>query len=139
MKQNQFEFKPFDKVVVRNSESNIWKADFFSHINNNKYCVPYHCISAFNVDAVEMVTEDIFEELEKTNKCEVSTMTMANGIFVLSDLVKFAKYQPEMNENVDVMKNAYTFINESYKYAMEIKRQEELQKEKQDEIGGQNV
>lgn len=93
----------------------------------------------FNVDAVEMVTEDIFEELEKTNKCEVSTMTMANGIFVLSDLVKFAKYQPEMNENVDVMKNAYTFINESYKYAMEIKRQEELQKEKQDEIGGQNV
>lgn len=93
----------------------------------------------FNIDAVEMVTEDIFEELEKTNKCEISTMTMANGIFVLSDLVKFAKYQPEMNENVDVMKNAYTFINESHKHAMEIKRKEEMQKEKQDEIGGQNV
>ena len=45
MKQNQFKFKPFDKVVVRNSESNIWKVDFFSHLNNEKYCVPYNCVS----------------------------------------------------------------------------------------------
>ncbi len=45
-------FKPFDKVVVRNTEDSIWQADFFSHIDvDNRYacvgatwsfCIPYN-------------------------------------------------------------------------------------------------
>lgn len=33
MKQNQFKFKPFDKVLVRDINGNNWKTDIFSHLN----------------------------------------------------------------------------------------------------------
>lgn len=48
------EFKPFDKVICRDSDAEIWKANFFSHYDakayfpffcNNcgyKYCLPYN-------------------------------------------------------------------------------------------------
>lgn len=48
------EFKPFDKVICRDSDADIWKANFFSHYDakayfpffcNNcgyKYCLPYN-------------------------------------------------------------------------------------------------
>lgn len=45
-------FKPFDKVVVRNTEESIWQADFFSHIDVDyryacvgatwSFCIPYN-------------------------------------------------------------------------------------------------
>lgn len=47
------EFKPFDKVLVRNKDSEIWKADLFSHYvpiptapyacvtDCYRYCIPY--------------------------------------------------------------------------------------------------
>ena len=50
MEKNQF--KPFDKVFVRDSSSERWRANFYSHIDkNNKhvcmsstwnYCIPYN-------------------------------------------------------------------------------------------------
>ena len=50
MEKNQF--KPFDKVLVRDSSSERWRANFYSHIDkNNKhvcvsstwnYCIPYN-------------------------------------------------------------------------------------------------
>ena len=54
MKQNQFKFKPFDKVLVRNTEEQIWKPNFYSFegyngsgyvcTNDTKYaqCIPYN-------------------------------------------------------------------------------------------------
>lgn len=54
MKQNQFEFKPFDKVLVRNTEEQTWKPNFYSFegYNNSGYvctndmkyaqCIPYN-------------------------------------------------------------------------------------------------
>lgn len=35
MKQNQFEFKPFDKVLVRDSSQGQWRANIYSHLNNH--------------------------------------------------------------------------------------------------------
>ena len=46
--------KPFDKVLVRDEQDNLWKADFYSYINVNNiykyrcigdiysYCIPYN-------------------------------------------------------------------------------------------------
>lgn len=43
-------FKPFDKVLVRDSDEGLWKCDFFSHIDVDGYyclrscwkqCIPY--------------------------------------------------------------------------------------------------
>lgn len=54
MNQNQFEFKPFDKVLVRDEDGNPWNANFYSHlcqghdyphvtINGEfKQCIPYN-------------------------------------------------------------------------------------------------
>lgn len=48
------EFKPFDKVIVRDGDRGKWKADFFSHkiednsfpyicvSDSHKYCIPYN-------------------------------------------------------------------------------------------------
>lgn len=48
------EFKPFDKVIVRDGDRDKWKADFFSHkiednsfpyicvSDSHKYCIPYN-------------------------------------------------------------------------------------------------
>ena len=44
MKQNQFEFKPFDKVLVRTTDG-VWKADSFSHVNTSEYGSSYCCIT----------------------------------------------------------------------------------------------
>lgn len=40
MKQNQFEFKPFDKVLVRDYNNEPWRATHYSHLDNdlNHYC-----------------------------------------------------------------------------------------------------
>lgn len=52
MKQNQFEFKPFDKILVRDSNKGPWRASLYSHLSNSNYhvciagvcnqCIPYN-------------------------------------------------------------------------------------------------
>ena len=60
MKQNQFKFKPFDQVLVRDHHHHAWRADIYSHsekikdLNDSlvtihicvgnlyKYCIPYN-------------------------------------------------------------------------------------------------
>lgn len=54
MKQNQFEFKPFDKVLVRDMDNQIWIASLYSHTVENtarmhccidthwSQCIPYN-------------------------------------------------------------------------------------------------
>lgn len=51
-KKPPFGFQPFDKVLVRDSCDEKWRADFFSHIYDNQYyqcvgcqwqqCIPYN-------------------------------------------------------------------------------------------------
>lgn len=50
--KNEHQFKPFEKVLVRDSIDDVWRASFFSHIKENdgryvttcvtwKFCIPY--------------------------------------------------------------------------------------------------
>lgn len=39
------EFKPFDKVLVRDREDQIWRANYFSHYRKTDKSYPYACIS----------------------------------------------------------------------------------------------
>ena len=41
--KKQSAFKPFDKVLVRDSESDKWRANLFGYIDNGEY---YHCVFA---------------------------------------------------------------------------------------------
>lgn len=53
MNQNQFEFKPFDRVLVRDHDRDIWKANIYSHYEEKStthvcvgsyyfQCIPYN-------------------------------------------------------------------------------------------------
>ena len=50
--KKEYQFKPFEKVLVRDSFNDVWRASFFSHIKENdrryvttcvtwKFCIPY--------------------------------------------------------------------------------------------------
>lgn len=43
MKQNQFEFKPFDQVLVRNHDNANWGIDFYCCLSNKNPHLPYQC------------------------------------------------------------------------------------------------
>lgn len=39
-------FKPFDKVLVRDSEDDVWKADYFSSYDEDDAILPYICVGS---------------------------------------------------------------------------------------------
>lgn len=48
--REKHQFKPFDRVLVRDNDTEQWRADFFSHMKNGwhvctgtiwRYCIPY--------------------------------------------------------------------------------------------------
>lgn len=69
---------------------------------------------AFGIPAVEMITEDIFVDLSRNDKCFREDKLLAQEIFSLSDMVKFAKRPTEPEENQEVLKQAYEFVNHSW-------------------------
>lgn len=44
-KKKEHEFKPFDKVLVRDCDSAIWNIEFFSHIDNCVKTFKYVCLT----------------------------------------------------------------------------------------------
>lgn len=42
--ETKSQFKPFDKVLVRDSDDGVWKCDFFSHMDQDGF---YICVSTF--------------------------------------------------------------------------------------------
>lgn len=51
MKQNQFEFKPFDQVLVRDTEQGNWKVGIYSHYEKES-AMPYVCIGSFYAQCI---------------------------------------------------------------------------------------
>lgn len=94
--ENQFKFKHFDQVLVRDSNLGRWRANFYSHTDNNNnhvcisgiwnYCIPYNEETAHLIDTTkaynapqqkeyhvwnsgafdEWMTEDEFQNFIKT-------------------------------------------------------------------------
>lgn len=47
MKQNQFEFKPFQQVLVKDNDDNSsWKCGIFSHYNEFEEVYKYSCVGS---------------------------------------------------------------------------------------------
>lgn len=42
--KQEYEFKPFDKVLVRDDKNEYWRADIFSHKDKNDEIFPWFCI-----------------------------------------------------------------------------------------------
>lgn len=68
----------------------------------------------FNIDAPEMVSEDIIAAVHLATDTRSATDGLAQ-ILKLADLVKFAKYTPFADENDLSLVNAYLFVNQTKK------------------------
>lgn len=66
----------------------------------------------FNIDAPEMISEDIIATVHLATDTKSATDGLAQ-ILKLADLVKFAKYTPFADENDLSLVNAYLFINQT--------------------------
>lgn len=66
----------------------------------------------YEIDAPEMTSSEILTALTSV-KCEKNSVNRLKQIFVISDLVKFAKFKPFADENDLSLSNAYTFVNET--------------------------
>lgn len=79
MKQNQFEFKPFDQVLVRDVAQNDWKIDIFSHYAK-KSDIPYVCVGSYYMQCIPyndetkhlLGTSNPYEPKQKEIKYEVT-------------------------------------------------------------------
>lgn len=78
----------------------------------------------FNVNAVEMTTDDILEEVQELH-FEAPVYQKLKETMELSDLVKFAKYTTSSLENDNAMNDMTDFVNESYAHYQALKAKEE--------------
>ncbi|MCR5014579.1 MAG: hypothetical protein K6A28_07380 [Bacteroidales bacterium] len=67
----------------------------------------------FEVNAVEMTTDDILQEVRDLD-FSPEVFGKLKGSMELSDLVKFAKYDPSSLENDNAMADMTDFVNDSY-------------------------
>jgi len=80
----------------------------------------------FGVNAVEMTTDDILEEI-KPLRFSTEAYNKLKDTMELADLVKFAKYNASNLENDIAMNNMTDFVNESYAHYQDMKAKEEVQ------------
>ncbi|MGI6718133.1 MAG: hypothetical protein ACOX4D_03135 [Bacteroidales bacterium] len=75
----------------------------------------------FKINAVEMSTYDIFAVLHDNPNLLKESYSLGYSIFELSDLVKFAKYYPDSNQNVQIVEDAVHFVNISWDFINNLK------------------
>jgi hypothetical protein len=76
----------------------------------------------YGVGAMEMTSSEIMESL-KGKDIEERRYSELDGLFRTADLVKFAKYVPQVDENEEAIPVAVRFVNATF--------EQELQQEKQ--------
>ncbi len=67
----------------------------------------------FGIDASEMTSDEILNATK--NIIDEHENKLLQEIFTLSDLVKFAKYKPIINESEKLLKNAFELVNRTMK------------------------
>lgn len=104
--KNQFKFKPFDEVLVRNHNQHAWKAGIYSHseqvrnLCNNpttvyvctdniyKQCIPY------NEETAHLISTDKpYREPEKKEWYVHGELGGFEDIFTAKELIKFVTKQ----------------------------------------------
>jgi hypothetical protein len=91
----------------------------------------------FGVNAVEMTTDDILEEIKPLHFSQ-ETYNKLKDTMEVADLVKFAKYSSSNLESENAMNSMTEFVNESYEQYKQRKAEEEaklaeIKKQKQEE------
>ncbi|MDY6435886.1 MAG: hypothetical protein SPK52_06695, partial [Synergistales bacterium] len=80
----------------------------------------------FGVNAFEMTSKQIIESLQQ-EQINMEDIERLRYLFSIADLVKFAKHQPSINENLSTMQSSKDFV-------LSTKRVEEKSENKEGEV-----
>ncbi len=92
---------------------------------------------SYGIGAVEMTSTEIMNELKNKN-IEQKLYEDLGVMFSISDLVKFAKLTPQVNESEDSIQTAINFVNYTYMRQLEEEREKEREKEKENSTLNEN-
>ena len=113
---------PYDKAVgdlKRLREEKMWQSgkvkEYFSSLTD---IAREYIEGQFGVNAVEMTTDDILEEI-KPLRFPKETYDKLKGTMEVADLVKFAKYSASTLESDTALSSMTEFVNESYAHYQE--------------------
>ena len=135
---------PYDKAVddlKRLREEKMWQSgkvkEYFSSLTD---IAREYIEGQFGVNAVEMTTDDILEEIKPLHFSK-ETYDKLKETMEVADLVKFAKYSAANLESENAMNRMTEFVNESYEQYQKRKVEEEarlaeMKKQKQEETAG---
>ena len=121
---------PYDKAVdelKKLREEKMWQSgkvkEYFSSLTD---IAREYIEGQFGVNAIEMTTDDILEEIKPLHFSKETYSKLKNTMEV-ADLVKFAKYSATTLESDTALSNMTEFVNESYAhYQKTMKTEEEV-------------
>lgn len=128
MKQNQFEFKPFDQVLVRDTDEDVWRVSIYSHFDNtglnneslrNEY--PHFCINdcfkqciPYNEETAHLIgTNKPYKKLEEKELCVYDGRSGFKDKFTSEELIKFVTQQIN---NKDLCSFTIMYTSEVYNH-----------------------
>ena len=121
---------PYTKAIddlKRLREEKMWQSgkvkEYFSSLTD---IAREYIEGQFGVNAVEMTTDDIMEEIKPLHFSKEAYDKLKDTMEV-ADLVKFAKYSATALESDTCLNNMTDFVNESYAHYQDMKAKEELQ------------
>ena len=108
-------------------ESNLWQSGRYKDYYTDLTGIAREYLEGqFNIDAIEMTSDEILEEVRKIKFDSIIFNKLQNTL-TTADLVKFAKAMPSPTENENAFKDITSFIEESFVF------QQELEKKKLEE------
>ena len=118
---------PYDKAVTdleNLRQQKLWQSgkvkEYFSSLTD---IAREYIEGQFGVNAVEMTTDDILEEV-KPLRFSQETYDKLKETMEVADLVKFAKYSSSNLESENAMNSMTDFVNESYTHYQDMKAKE---------------
>ncbi len=115
-------------------ESNLWQSgrykDYYTDLTD---IAREYLEGQFNIDAIEMTSEEILNEVKKIQLDNLTFNKLQNTL-ITADLVKFAKATPNSAENETAFNDINSFVEESFIFHQESekKKAEEAKAKKYD-------
>lgn len=115
-------------------DANLWQSGKYKDYYTDLTGIAREYLEGqFDIDAIEMTSEEILEEVRKIQVDNLTYSKLQNTL-ITADLVKFAKATPNPTENENAFKDIDSFIEESFVFhqEMEKKKAEEAKAKKYD-------
>lgn len=99
------------EALQRLEKENLWQTGHYKlYYSKLTDIIRIYVHRRYHLNAFEMTSGELIEELGRYESNQIALVDM-NDILSISDLAKFAKYEPEQEENIASMKKAVQFIN----------------------------